>query len=147
MAEGIERVGAVLGSPYVGSTETFFDAIRQSAALPTGLEAEHAASAVLCALMWRLSLSEARDMIDALPPGLQALFDRCSLHRDVEAEPPKDREQFIGFVSAHLDLDPEDAEELARVVLSALRAQLPRKEVHDVESQLPKDLVTLFHGV
>jgi uncharacterized protein (DUF2267 family) len=146
MSEGSDRVGAVLGSPFVGSADDFFERIQASGALPADLDPRDAAAAVLCAVTQRLSLAEGRDVIDALPPGVQAVFQRCNVHRDFDEEPPADREQLVGLVGAHLEVEPDDAEEIARAVLTALRAQLPRKEVHDVESQLPADLVALFRG-
>lgn len=141
----VERVGAVLGSPREGSAEDFLRAIGESGALPPGVELEEAVSAVLCALLARLDLEQARLVLDALPPLVVARVGRCPIHGGAVGE-VFDSETLVRRVAEHLQIGEDSAEPLAAVVFRALRAQLPPRPNEAVENQLPRDLRDLWRG-
>jgi uncharacterized protein (DUF2267 family) len=128
----------------VEEADDFFTKIEQSCALPPDGSAADATSAVLCVLSQRISRGQAAELAEAIPPPVGALMGPCALHR---AERPDvfDRREFLRRVAAHLGVTPEQAEEIARAVFAAVQ-EIPsaRREVDDVESQLPIDLKLLW---
>lgn len=132
-------------TPADEKTKKFFRDIEASGALPEGVSAPDAASAVLCTLTMRVSGGEAREFVETTPPALKSLLEPCVKHRD---ERPRkfDRDQFLLFVADHLGLgsDTQKAEKIARAVFSAVRVDLPTREIDDVASQLPRDLRDLW---
>lgn len=133
-----------LGSPYSGSIDTFFAQIQQSGALPGGASVKEVAAAVLGILAQRLSGGEVRALQDSLLPEIAVLLRREGEFRAEEGE-VFGRQELILRVARQLQLGDADAEAVARAVLLALRAQLPAHKIHAVESQLPSDLVNLWH--
>lgn len=124
-------------------TQKFFRDIEQSATLPEGVDAERAASAVLCTLMMRVTGGEAREFVESMPPPLSRRLRRCIDHRD--EQPRKfDRAEFLSFVADHLGVEIDQAERISRAVFAAVREDLPQREVDDVETQLPRDLAELW---
>jgi uncharacterized protein (DUF2267 family) len=115
----------------------------QSGVLPPGVHGTDAAAAVLCVLAQRLSGGEARDLVATLPEGLRPLVEPCARHRGEEGE-RFDRDEFLRRVAARLHVTVPQAEEIARAVFAAVRRTLPAKEVHDVASQLPRELEALW---
>jgi uncharacterized protein (DUF2267 family) len=120
--------------------------VEQLGVLPPGLYGTDAASAVLCVLAQRLSGGEARDLVTALLEGLRARVNVCASHRGERGE-VFDRDEFLRRVAAHLKVTVLQAEEIARAVFAAVRRRLPAKEVHDVASQLPRELEELWTAV
>ncbi len=55
-----------------------------------------------------------------------------------------DRAEFLRRVAAHLNGTVAQADAIARAVFAAMRRRLPGKEVHDVASQLPRNLEALW---
>jgi uncharacterized protein (DUF2267 family) len=141
----VERVGAVLGSPREGSAEDFFRAIRESGALPIGLDVEEAASAVLCTLLGRLDLGQARLVLDALPPGVTERIGWCPVHGGAAGEALSETE-FLSRVAQRLQLGDELAEPVTAVVFRAARAQLPPHPEEVVARQLPRELQEIWRG-
>lgn len=119
--------------------------IENHAALPPGVSAGVAFSAVMCALADRLSGGEARDVLLSLPESIRPLVDRCMLHRD-EPGIVFGRDGLVDRVAEHLAIDDDEAVPVIRAVFDAVRRLLPWKEVHDVASQLPPDLRDLWMG-
>lgn len=141
----VERVGAVLGSPREGSAEDFFRTIQESGSLPTGVEVEEAASAVLCALLARLDLEPARRVLDALPPDIVGRVGRFPVHGGAIGETFA-AEELLRRVAEQLQIGEDLAEPMTAAVLRALRAQLPPHPNAAVERQLPRDLQELWRG-
>lgn len=117
--------------------------IEGAGVLPAGVSGAQALSAVLCVLVQRLSGGEARDLVEALPAGLRPLVEPCARHRGEEGE-RFDRAEFLRRVAAHLHVTVAQAEAIARGVFAAVQRTLPAKKVHDVASQLPRDLEELW---
>jgi uncharacterized protein (DUF2267 family) len=88
---------------------------------------------------------QAADLRQAVPSPLRNLFESCPRRRD---EPPEvfDRQEFLRRVADRLRIAPHEAEPVARAVFGALLDEVPsvRREVDDVESQLPHDLKELW---
>lgn len=121
------------------------DEIARRVELPSGATASDAFSGVMCALCDRLSGGEARDVWLALPGTMRPLVERCVLHRGEPAD-VFDREQLFERVATHLRTDVAHAEEITRAVFAAVKRLLPEREVDDVASQLPRDLVVLWES-
>lgn len=127
-----------------GPAERFFARIQRTGALPPNVEPVDAATAALCVLSQRVSGGEAGDLRQAMGP-LRNLLAACPRHR---REPPEtfDRQEFLRRVADHLGIGPDQAEAVARAVFSALQEEVPavRRQVDDIESQLPRDLKELW---
>jgi uncharacterized protein (DUF2267 family) len=134
----------IAGSIEVDAVAAFFGAIEQSGALPSGVSAKQAGAAVLRTLARRLSAGEVRAVQSSIVPELAALFQRPATHTEEPGE-TFGRKEFIDYVAQELHAREDEAEPIARRVLLALRAELPPQKIHDIESQLPKDLVNLWH--
>jgi uncharacterized protein (DUF2267 family)/quercetin dioxygenase-like cupin family protein len=111
--------------------------------LPAGASPADAFTAVMCALCDRLSGGEARDVLLGLPASVRPLVEQCVVHRG-ETAAVFDRRQLLRRIGSHLGIDDDHAADLARAVFGAVKRVLPEKEVHDVTSQLPADLVELW---
>ncbi len=139
------RVHLEPGAPKVpGSGERFIKKIQESGALPDGLTAADAASAVLCVLLQRLSRGQAEDFVQSTPDRVQSLLWPCLEGR---AERPEvfGRDEFLRRVSDRLAVKLKDAEAISRVVFDAVQ-EIPsaHPEIDDVESQLPPDMKELW---
>ena len=141
----VERIGAVLGSPRQGAAEDFFRAIRESGALPQGVEAEEAARSVVCILLARLDLEQGRQVLDALPSEVLERVGRCPVHGGQAGE-SFGATDFLRRVAEHLQLAQDLVEPMAAAVFHALRAQLPPHANDIVERQLPRELEELWRG-
>jgi hypothetical protein len=138
--DDVGRVGAPLGAPFEGAAEDFFRRIEASGALPVGVDAREAASAVVCAVLSRLELEQGRRVLDALPAGVAEAIGRCPIH-DGE---PLDARAFLARIGGHFELEPEGVEEMTAAVLQALRASLPPQPASVVERELPAELRALL---
>lgn len=101
--------------------------------------AEEATRAVLCVLEQRIPGGVAQRMLAALPTPLVELQRQCERHRQEPAEGFAPQE-FFSRVADHLGLSVDEALSVTRVVLMALRAQLPMGEVNRVAQELPSTL-------
>lgn len=128
------------------ATERFLKEIEYSGTVPAGKSAAEAAAAVLCELSRRLSGGEARDLLYALSPSLQEHLDNCPIRLGERSEEGEvfDRMEFLERVGRHFQLEAGSAQELCRAVFRALQKWLPKKEVQDIDSQLPRDLKALW---
>jgi uncharacterized protein (DUF2267 family) len=142
--DNVGHAGAPLGAPFEGAAEEFFRSIDESGALPVGVDAREAASAVVCGLLERLELEQGREVLDALPSGVVEAIGRCPIHGGQPGE-PLDGRTFLARVGHHFELEPEGVEAMAAAVLQALRATLPPRPAAIVERELPGDLRVLLH--
>jgi uncharacterized protein (DUF2267 family) len=117
--------------------------VEEQGVLPPGVRGTDAASAVLCVLAQRLTGGEAQDLVAALPKGLRTHLEGCVRYPLEQAE-PFDRAEFLRRVANHLQVTEPQAEAIARAVFAAVQRRLPSVEVHDVASQLPRDLKDLW---
>ena len=114
--------------------------------LPEDVNARDAIASVICVLMGRLSGDEAQNLVDALPPGFKSMLNRCAAH-DGKPEESNYRD-FIMEISDHMQLqDATLGDRIARAVFSAVKGQLNRREIGDVNSQMPRDLQDLWRSV
>lgn len=127
--------------------DRFFMRIRRSGVLPANVTPEAAASAVLCVLSERVSGGEAGDLREAMPGQLRDLFQPCPRQREELAQ-AFDRQEFLRRLADRLGISPDQAEAVTRTVFEALQDEVPsvRRELDDVESQLPKDLKELWRA-
>jgi uncharacterized protein (DUF2267 family) len=119
--------------------------VRDSGALPPGVNEREAFAAVTCTLCERLTRGEAVHLYDQLPPALRPLVQTCALDRPEPAQ-AFHREEFLRRVGQRLGIAAEDAEPVTRAVLAAVEGVVTPKEVNDVASQLPNDLRTFWPG-
>jgi uncharacterized protein (DUF2267 family) len=141
--DNVDQVGAVLGAPYEGAAEDFFRAITESGALPFGVDAGEATAAVMCVLLSRLDLEQARVVLDALPPAVSDAVGRCPIHGGELGE-RFGKAAMLARIAQYFELAPEAVEPMTAAVLHALRAQLPPRPATTVEHQLPGDLRPLW---
>lgn len=138
--------GAAPGEERNAEADALLREVETSGALPPGVSADAAVSAVLCTLAMRLSGGEASDFFAALPEGIRPLMRTCTLHQGISAQ-LFDKAGFVRKVAHHFGVRDEQAEPLARAVLRATRTRISEGELHGVEGQLPKELKELWtHG-
>lgn len=107
--------------------------------------ARRAVEAVLETLAMRISEGEVEDLIARLPPDLAPPLERgLAENRNATRMSLQD---FLARVAKREDVDMEAAERHARAVFAALSELVPGKEIHDVESELPRDYAPLFAGI
>jgi uncharacterized protein (DUF2267 family) len=123
------------GSPQLALLGEIYDAVP----LPIGVTPTDALSAVLCAFTRRVSGGESLDLLLGLPEDVRPLVDRCFLHRGELAE-VFGRDQLVARVADELATSPRLAEDIIDAAFTAVKHQLPEKEIDDVASQLPPDL-------
>jgi uncharacterized protein (DUF2267 family)/mannose-6-phosphate isomerase-like protein (cupin superfamily) len=121
------------------------DRIGRCVELPAGTTADGAFAAVMGALCARLSGGQARDVLLGLPTGVRPLLEPRVALRE-ESAPVFGRDELLERIAAELDTSVAAAEPIARVVFAAVRRVLPEKEVGDVASQLPAELVELWQS-
>jgi uncharacterized protein (DUF2267 family) len=97
--------------------------------------AEDAIAATLETLGERISEGEAEDLVQHLPDSLAPFL----LRPGGEAE-PFDADEFFRRVADREATDAQTAERHARAVMAALARREGRKEIHDMLSQLPREL-------
>lgn len=138
------RIGSAARRPQAaGLPFVFLSAIRSNG-LPEGAGAERSAAAVFCALEVRLPSAVAARLKAALPDELRDAIGRCALEH---VGPPEGfgREEFLRRVAEHLDVGPQEAEDVTRSVLAGLRRMLPaRAQSAAVARLLPADLLALW---
>ncbi len=109
----------------------------------TGLDrplAELATQATVSTLAERISGGEAEDVAAELPPELLSWMAKSAEYPEVFGA-----EDFVRRVRAKVPaLQPEEAEDVVRAVLTTVREVVSRKEVLDTLSQLPMDVRRLF---
>jgi uncharacterized protein (DUF2267 family) len=117
---------------------------RVAARLPDSgpdLPAEEITQAVLESLAERLAPEEAAELGVELPSELGDILAGAS------GEGQLTHDEFIEDVAARLDLDDDDAEEVARAVLYAIREAIePMVSIEQVLESLPADLAQMMHG-
>jgi uncharacterized protein (DUF2267 family) len=96
--------------------------------------AERAIEATLITLGERISHGEAEDVAARLPDELGRLIDRPGPAQ------PMDADEFFRRVAEREGTDPETAERHAAAVIAAMARRVGRKELHDMLSQLSRDL-------
>jgi uncharacterized protein (DUF2267 family) len=128
-----------------GSEEAddFFRAIGASGGLPVGVEAAEGTAAVLCTLLGRLELEQARRVLDALPPAVVQKTGTCPIHGGEQGE-ALNRTQFLAEIGHHFELAGPSVVPMVRAVLHTIRARLPPAVVNDIDSQLPSELLALW---
>jgi uncharacterized protein (DUF2267 family) len=119
------------------------EAIRNSGALPPETTELEAFAVVLCTLTRRLGGGEARDLYQSLPPALQPALDPCVFGRP-ERPQAFDRDELMSMIADDLQCDPEQAEDIAVAVFTAVIPAISPKQVNDLASQLPLDLKGLW---
>ncbi len=126
-------------------TGKFLRDIERSCALPEEVSASDAATAVLCALVWKLSgqAPEVRELVASVPPMLQVFIGRC-VRQHEERPTTFDQPTFLYDIADHLGIDTDAAFRLARAVFAAVRARLETQEIEKVEALLPYDLGELW---
>jgi uncharacterized protein (DUF2267 family) len=143
--ETFEHTGDVLGAPRETAADEMFDEIVASGELPLGIDAREAASAVLCTLLGRLDLAQARRVLDALGPEVEQAIGTCPIHGGGTAERFA-ADDLVRRVGEHLQLAPDAVEPLTASVLHAVRRQLPPQVAALVENQLPRAMRDLWHN-
>jgi len=141
--DDVQHAGAPLGAPFEGTAEDFFRRIEESGVLPVGVDAREAASSVVCALLARLDLEQGREVLDALPAGVDEAIGRCPIHAGLLAE-ALDERAFLARIGQHLQLEPEGVQAMTAAVLQALAATLPPRPAGIVERELPAELRALI---
>jgi uncharacterized protein (DUF2267 family) len=96
--------------------------------------AERAIEATLVTLGERISEGEARDLARHMPDSLAQLIVQPGPAHGFGAD------EFFRRVAEREGSDPETAEHHARAVVAALAMREGRKELHDMISQLPREL-------
>lgn len=113
-------------------------------ALPASVSARRAAVAAMSALVERLTAGEAHALLAALPYGIGELLEGDVLRRSGRAASRLDRAEWLLALSERLNVTPVHAEAIARAVLGAVAARLPRDVVDNVAQQLPHGLKELW---
>ncbi|MBI2893852.1 MAG: DUF2267 domain-containing protein [Deltaproteobacteria bacterium] len=122
---------------------SFLRSVEEEVELPAHVTARDAVRAVFCTMADRL----AGERPAATPPILEPLLRRCARHQGQgRATAIFDRTQVLRELAEHVGVGPEQAERIARAVLSALRGRLTEEEREDVAAGLPDDLVYLWRG-
>ena len=127
--------------PREGPLLAFLQDVR-ALGLPDDVGAEHAANAVLCALVHRLSPDDAANLLRKLP-GEIAELGLCPTHPERTSE-TYDRAELLRRVGDHLDRAREDAEFVVRPVFGALQKHLSAEDVAAVGDGLPADIEELW---
>jgi uncharacterized protein (DUF2267 family) len=119
--------------------ERFLEVVEQVAGVG-GEAAERATRATLQTLGERISASEARDLVEQLPPELGPwLFTGTE-----GAAEGFDVDEFLRRVARRAEVDMAAAERRARAVFTALARTLSADEFADMVAQLPKDYAFLL---
>jgi putative intracellular protease/amidase/uncharacterized protein (DUF2267 family) len=113
--------------------EGFTKTVARAADLDAGA-AERAIEATLVTLGERISEGEARDLARHLPDSLARLLVQRGEAQGFGAD------EFFRRVAEREGTGPETAERHARAVVAALARREGRKELHDMLSQLPREL-------
>lgn len=136
-----------IGGRHLSAEEAFknfVELLEKKFALPANVSGPETASAVLCTLNQRLSLGDARHVLEAAPSPLRELMRSCVLHRRETLGQVFDRQEFIRRVAEHLHIPDEQAEPVVRAVFAAIQ-HLPGEL--EIEGHLPTDLQELWESV
>lgn len=118
--------------------------IEQSVALPHGVTGIGAFVSVVRHLTERLSLGEARHLVNALPSDLRQLVDEHLALRSEHAE-AFGKDDFLDRVATDLHAgDRAEAERIAKVVFKQIEEHLPASVFTHVNAQLPRELSDLW---
>jgi uncharacterized protein (DUF2267 family) len=109
------------------------------------LLARRVVEAVLETLAVRIAEGEVEDLIAWLPPDLAPALKR-GLTESRKAT-RMSLQEFLARVAKREGVEADDAERHARAVFAALSELVPSKEIHDVESELPREYAPLFSGI
>ena len=113
--------------------EAFTRTVAEAAGIDAGA-AERATEATLVTLGERISEGEAEDLARHLPDSLVPLIEQGG-----EAV-PFDADEFFRRVAEREEVDAAAAEQHARAVVAALGLREQARELHDMLSQLPREL-------
>jgi uncharacterized protein (DUF2267 family) len=127
------------------SKEELLKRIVSQKVLPREVDAEKAASAVLCTFAAHLTRGEALLLVNSLSESLRPLLERAATRR-VEHPLRFDSDQFFRIVGERLRITPEQAEVLAIAVLEEIREFIPGELFWHIDSQLPKDLKNVWRS-
>lgn len=117
--------------------------ISRHVALPEGGTAASAFVSVMTALSRRLTLGEARHLVQAVTPDVRPLLAPALLDRDEEPE-RFGRDELLARVSR--DLQTDQPEVIVRAVIHAVEKYLSRKAFKNVRSQLPPEIRQLWNA-
>ncbi|MDX2090490.1 MAG: DUF2267 domain-containing protein [Kofleriaceae bacterium] len=129
--------------PLEEPTESVLRELEQSGVLPKGTAPAAAMRAVLCTLSMEMTGAEARMFAELAPRTMRRLLDRCVAHRG-ERPQSFDQAAFLDQVAEHLDIEPREAEQIARTVFAALRGRMPADEVQRIDNRLPRSVRKLW---
>lgn len=115
--------------------------IARHVALPEGTSPATAFAVVMCTLSRRLTLGEARHVVQAITRDVRPLLDPCLQDRDEHPE-TFGRDELLARISAELHTD--QAEPIVRAVIHAVEKYLSRQAFKHVRSQLPAEIRTLW---
>jgi uncharacterized protein (DUF2267 family) len=141
----VSPAGAPLGAPFEAAAEDFFRVVSERGDLPVGVDAREAAAAVVCALLARLELEQAREVLDGLPAGVTDAIGSCAIHGGVPGE-RLGKLALLTRVGEHFELAASAVEPMTATVFGALRAVLPPRITDAVAGALPSDLRALWRG-
>jgi uncharacterized protein (DUF2267 family) len=122
---------------------SFVRDIAARAELPPYATAEWAAAEVMCALTERLTPGGAHRLLEALPPSLRPLFERCAERQRGPAR-KFDRAELLARIGDHLGVTPRHAERICQSVAAAIRSCVSADVAERVGMQLPADLQELW---
>jgi putative intracellular protease/amidase/uncharacterized protein (DUF2267 family) len=135
--QAVERLGGRGERSAVEVLDTDHVAFAKDVAEATGVggeEVERAIEATLLTLGERISEGEAEDLARHLPDSLARMIVQPGPARPIEPA------EFLRRLAEREGTDPETAERHARAVVAAMARRVGRKELHDMLSQLPKEL-------
>jgi uncharacterized protein (DUF2267 family) len=115
--------------------------IERHVALPEGLSPATAFAVVMCTLSRRLTLGEARHVVQAITRDVRPLLEPCLENREEHPE-TFGRDELLARVSAELHTD--QPETIVRAVIHAVEKYLSRQAFKHVRSQLPAEIRTLW---
>lgn len=130
------------GAQLTRARDLFVEAVARTG-LPPGLEAGEAARGAVCTLARRLTVDDARQLLDGLPLAIRDLV-ACEGHRERDDAEPWSRAEFLGRIAEHVRADPGEAERIARAVFGALQRHVPPDAVTSVGEALPSDIEELW---
>ncbi len=125
------------------TTIGFLQQIHHVGHMRSAVVAIDAATAVFSMLALAVSRDEARAFVSAMPSTLRHLLHLYAYERPNEPTIVS-RDQLLRAVADRLRIDPESADVVVRVVLSAAQNWLPRKELNDLKHQLSSDLQSVW---
>jgi uncharacterized protein (DUF2267 family) len=126
---------------HTGEPHPILGEIERHVALPEGATAASAFTAVMSTLSRRLTLGEARHLVQAVTPDVRPLIEPA-LHGREERPDPFGRDELFARVGAELHTD--QPEPIIRAVIHAVEKYLSRLAFKHVRSQLPGEIRQLW---